>query len=85
VDGRCLLIFQVTILLRLFSVLALGGKRLAANSPYDEVLDSHGIGDHCSVAGFGNGIHVLNDAFVYHHQKLQQAKQTITVTEGAGA
>jgi hypothetical protein len=40
-------------------------------SPYDEVLDRHGIGDNYGVAiAFpAIGIHVLNDAFVYHHQE----------------
>lgn len=38
---------------------------------YDEVLDRHGIGDNYGVAmGFpSTGIHVLNEAFVYHHQE----------------
>jgi len=40
------------------------------NSPYDEVLDPHGIGDHYGVAaGFPGPIHVIPDAFVYHHQE----------------
>jgi ADP-heptose:LPS heptosyltransferase/glycosyltransferase involved in cell wall biosynthesis len=40
-------------------------------SPYDEVLDRHGIGDNYGVAmGFpGKGIQVLNDACVYHHHE----------------
>jgi glycosyltransferase involved in cell wall biosynthesis len=40
-------------------------------SPYDEVLDRHGIGDNYGVAvGFPQpGIHIVNDAFVYHHQE----------------
>ena len=40
-------------------------------SPYDETLDPHGIGDNYGVAaGFPpNSIHVLNSAFVYHHQE----------------
>jgi glycosyltransferase involved in cell wall biosynthesis len=39
-------------------------------SPYEEVLDRHGIGDNYGVnIGFPTtGVHVLNDAFVYHHQ-----------------
>jgi len=39
-------------------------------SPYDEVLDRHGIGDNYGVAiDFPPpGVHVLNNAFVYHHQ-----------------
>jgi len=41
------------------------------SSPYDEVLDKHGIGDNYGVAiGFpGVGIQVLNAAVVYHHQE----------------
>jgi glycosyltransferase involved in cell wall biosynthesis len=40
------------------------------NAPYDEVLDSHGIGDNYGVAAdFPGGIHVLNNAFIYHHQE----------------
>ncbi|MBN9384515.1 MAG: glycosyltransferase family 2 protein [Chitinophagaceae bacterium] len=40
-------------------------------SPYDEVLDRNGIGDNYGVAlGFPvPGIHILTDAFVYHHQE----------------
>jgi glycosyltransferase involved in cell wall biosynthesis len=40
-------------------------------SPYDEVLDAHGIGDNYGVAaGFPQMvIHVVTDAFVYHHQE----------------
>ena len=39
-------------------------------SPFDESLDSHGLGDNYGVAlGFPpEGIHVLNDAPVYHHR-----------------
>ena len=39
-------------------------------SPFDESLDSHGLGDNYGVAiGFpAEGIHVLNDAPVYHHR-----------------
>jgi len=39
-------------------------------SPYDEILDKHGIGDNYGVnMGFpANGIHVLANAFVYHHR-----------------
>ena len=46
-------------------------KEWLLESPYDEVLDPHGIGDNYGVAmGFPSpGIHVLNDAFVYHHQE----------------
>ncbi|SEW44815.1 Glycosyl transferase family 2 [Chitinophaga sp. YR573] len=40
-------------------------------SPYDETLDKNGIGDNYGVSiGFpGTGIHILNNAFVYHHQE----------------
>jgi glycosyltransferase involved in cell wall biosynthesis len=40
------------------------------NSPYEEVLDRHGIGDNYGVAiGFpATGIHVVKAAHVYHHQ-----------------
>jgi len=45
-------------------------KEWLLNSLYDEVLDSHGIGDHYGVAaGFPGTIHVVTDAFVYHHQE----------------
>jgi glycosyltransferase involved in cell wall biosynthesis len=45
-------------------------KEWLLNSPYDEVLDRHGIGDNYGVAaGFPDGIHVLTNAFVYHHQE----------------
>jgi glycosyltransferase involved in cell wall biosynthesis len=39
-------------------------------SPYDEILDPHGIGDNYGVnMGFPSmGVHVLNNAFVYHHR-----------------
>jgi glycosyltransferase involved in cell wall biosynthesis len=39
-------------------------------SPFDESLDSHGLGDNYGVAiGFpAEGIHVVNDAPVYHHR-----------------
>lgn len=37
-------------------------------SPYEERLDSHGIGDHYGVAaGFPTPVHVLTNAVVYHH------------------
>jgi len=40
-------------------------------SPYDEILDRHGIGDNYGVAiGFpGTGVHVVNNAFVWHHKE----------------
>jgi glycosyltransferase involved in cell wall biosynthesis len=42
-------------------------------SPYDEVLDPSGIGDNYGVAiGFPDeGIHVLKNAFVYHHRATE--------------
>jgi len=49
-------------------------------SPFDEVLDPHGIGDNYGVAfGFPSKIHVLNSAWVYHHRvpenRLQKSLQ----------
>jgi glycosyltransferase involved in cell wall biosynthesis len=46
-------------------------KEWLLHSPYEEVLDRNGIGDNYGVAiGFPTpGIHVLTDAFVYHHQE----------------
>lgn len=50
-------------------------------SPFDEVLDRHGIGDNYGVClGFpGRGVHILNGAFVYHHKtpvnRLQRSVQ----------
>ncbi len=46
-------------------------KEWLLNSPYDEVLDANGIGDNYGVAiGFpGEGIHVLKNAFIYHHRE----------------
>jgi glycosyltransferase involved in cell wall biosynthesis len=46
-------------------------KEWLLNSPYDEVLDANGIGDNYGVAvGFpGEGIHVLKNAFVFHHRE----------------
>ncbi|HEY4149551.1 MAG TPA: glycosyltransferase family A protein [Chitinophagaceae bacterium] len=40
-------------------------------SPFDEVLDRHGMGDNYGVAaGFpSEGIHIVNHAFVYHHRE----------------
>jgi len=38
------------------------------HSPYDDVLDSHGLGDNYGVAaGFPSNIHIYNPAFVFHH------------------
>lgn len=49
---------------------ALVKKDWLLQSPYDEKLDSHGMGDHYGVAaGFpSQGIQILNHAYVYHHQ-----------------
>ena len=45
-------------------------KEWLTNSPFDEVLDKHGIGDNFGVAAkFPSQIHVVNNAFVYHHQE----------------
>lgn len=46
-------------------------KEWLLQSPYDEVLDRHGIGDNYGVAvGFPiMGIHIVTNAFVYHHQE----------------
>lgn len=40
-------------------------------SPFDETLDPHGIGDNYGVAlGFPEwGIHIVNQTFVYHHKE----------------
>ncbi len=40
-------------------------------SPFDETLDRHGMGDNYGVAASfpGQRIHILNDAFVYHHRE----------------
>src|SRR6185295_17891110 len=47
------------------------GREWLLLSPYEELLDRHGIGDNYGVAmSFPvTGIHVLNNAFVYHHQE----------------
>ena len=56
-------------------VYSLGGslvkKEWLLNSPFDEVLDRHGIGENYGViAGFpAAGIHVLNNTCVYHQQE----------------
>jgi glycosyltransferase involved in cell wall biosynthesis len=52
-------------------------KEWLLQSPYDELLDPHGIGDNYGVAaGFPSiGIHVLNNAQVYHHQEQQNRLQ----------
>jgi glycosyltransferase involved in cell wall biosynthesis len=46
-------------------------KEWLMQSPYDEVLDRHGIGDNYGVAvSFPpTGVHIVNNAFVYHHQE----------------
>ncbi len=53
-------------------------KEWLINSPYDEVLDVHGIGDNYGVAvGFPKeGIHVVNKSFVYHHQASENRLST---------
>ena len=56
-------------------VYSLGGslvkKEWLLNSPFDEVLDRHGIGENYGViAGFPDaGIHVINNTCVYHQQE----------------
>ncbi|HEY2726500.1 MAG TPA: hypothetical protein VGI61_04970, partial [Parafilimonas sp.] len=45
-------------------------KEWLLRSPFDETLDRHGIGDNYGIASkFPGKIHVLNNAFVYHHQE----------------
>jgi glycosyltransferase involved in cell wall biosynthesis len=45
-------------------------KEWLMQSLYAEILDRHGIGDNYGVAiNFPGNIHVLRDAFVYHHQE----------------
>lgn len=45
-------------------------KEWLLRSMYDEVLDRHGIGDNYGVAiNFPEHIHVLTNAFIYHHQE----------------
>lgn len=45
-------------------------KEWLMQSLYPEVLDRHGIGDNYGVAiNFPGNIHVLSNAFVYHHQE----------------
>lgn len=45
-------------------------KEWLIHSQYAEVLDRHGIGDNYGVAiNFPGKIHVLTNAFVYHHQE----------------
>jgi hypothetical protein len=55
-------------------------KEWLLNSPYDESLDRHGIGDNYGVAiGFPGPVHIVRSAFVYHHQetvnRLQKPRQ----------
>lgn len=51
-------------------------KKWLINSPFDEVLDPHGIGDNYGVAiDFPSGIHILNNAFVYHHHAQENRLQ----------
>jgi len=46
-------------------------KELLLRSPFDEVLDRHGIGDNYGVIADlpGGAIRVINNAFVYHHHE----------------
>ena len=48
------------------------------NSPFDEVLDRHGIGDNYGVIMSFPGacIHVVNNTFAYHHQEPINRLQT---------
>lgn len=50
---------------------ALVKKEWLLSSPFDEVLDRHGIGDNYGVTtGLpGEGVTVLTDVFVYHHKE----------------
>jgi glycosyltransferase involved in cell wall biosynthesis len=56
-------------------------KEWLLNSPFDEVLDKYGIGDNYGVAiGFPKeGIHLLNNAHVYHYKepanRIQRSSQ----------
>jgi len=55
-------------------------KEWLTASPYDEVLDRHGIGDNYGVAiDFpGRGIHVVSGAFVYHHlEQVNRLKRSL--------
>jgi len=74
-------------------VYSLGGslvkKEWLLNSPFDEVLDRHGIGENYGViAGFPSaGIHVLNSTCIYHQhettnrlmQPLQYYRRVLTL------
>jgi glycosyltransferase involved in cell wall biosynthesis len=53
------------------------------DSPYDELLDSHGMGDHYGVAlGFPpEGIHVVTDAFV-RHQRAEENRPAASEAYG---
>ncbi|HEX9511842.1 MAG TPA: glycosyltransferase family 2 protein [Puia sp.] len=50
---------------------ALVKKEWLLSSPFDEVLDRHGMGDNYGVTTSlpGEGVTVLTDAFVYHHKE----------------
>jgi len=56
---------------------ALVRKDWLLQSPFDEVLDSHGMGDNYGVAaGFpAAGIHIVTGAFVYHHRAAENRLQ----------
>lgn len=47
-------------------------KEWLVKFPYDETLDSHGIGDNygLSINLPEHSIHILNNAFVYHHHEI---------------
>lgn len=51
-------------------------KEWLLQSPFDETLDMYGIGDNYGVAAkFPGKIHVVNNAFVYHHQEIANRLQ----------
>jgi glycosyltransferase involved in cell wall biosynthesis len=55
-------------------------KSWVQESPYEERLDTHGIGDHYGVAlGFpSTGIHIVKDAFVYHyHEQTNRLEKSL--------
>lgn len=56
---------------------ALVRKDWLLQSPFDEVLDRYGIGDNFGVClGFpGDGVHVVNQAFAYHHKSPENRLQ----------
>jgi glycosyltransferase involved in cell wall biosynthesis len=41
-------------------------------SPFDELLDPHGVGDNYGVAlGFPGKVHVVGSVYVYHHKEMK--------------